>query len=38
VGDGPTERQARAFVERATATSAPQFGGRAAVAFELISR
>jgi len=38
LGDEPPERQARAFIERATATSAPRFGGRAAVAFELIGR
>jgi len=38
LGDEPPERRARAFVERATAAAAPRFGGRPAVAFELIGR
>jgi len=38
LGDEPPEQQARAFVERVTAAAAPRFGGRAAIAFELIGR
>jgi LmbE family N-acetylglucosaminyl deacetylase len=38
LGDEAPEQQARAFVERATAATAPRFGGRPTVAFELIGR
>jgi LmbE family N-acetylglucosaminyl deacetylase len=36
LGDQPPEEMARQFVERTTAEAAARFGGRAAVAFELI--
>jgi LmbE family N-acetylglucosaminyl deacetylase len=38
LGDEPAEKQAREFVELATASAAGRFGGRAAVSFELLSQ
>jgi len=37
LGDHPAQQQARAFVEQSTTAEAERFGGRPAVAFELIN-